>query len=65
MVCFNRGDNQMLFLFVLDHSAVKDPPPAVPKLSKVNKMVTASWTGDGKTYLLAGPEEADFVRKYF
>lgn len=65
MVCFNRGDNQMLFLFVLDHSAVKDPPPEVPTLSKINKLLTASWTGDGKTYILAGSEEADFVRKYF
>jgi hypothetical protein len=64
MVCFNRGDNQMLFLFILDQAAVKDPPPMVPKLSKVNKLLTASWTGDGKTYILAGPEEAAFVHKY-
>ena len=65
MVCFNRGDDQMLFLFVLEVSAVKDPPPAAPRLSKVNKLLTACWTGDGMTYILAGPEETDFLRKYF
>ena len=27
MVCFDRGDKQMLFLFVMKRSAVKDPPP--------------------------------------
>jgi hypothetical protein len=64
MVCFDRGDKQMLFLFVLNRSAVKDPPPAMPRLDKVNELVTASWTQGDKTYVLAGPEEADFVKKY-
>ena len=64
MVCFNRGDNQMLFLFVLKRSALKDPPPATPRLAKVNELLTASWTQGDETYVLAGPEEADFVQKY-
>ncbi len=64
MVCFDRGDKQMLFLFVLNRSAFKDPPPATPRLAKVNEYLTASWTEGDKTYLLAGPEEADFARKY-
>lgn len=64
MVCFNRGDNQMLFLFVMRRSALKDPPPQSPQLAKVNDLVTASWTRGDKTYLLAGAEEADFARKY-
>jgi hypothetical protein len=64
MVCFNRGDDQMLYLFVMDQSAVKDPPPLTPALSKVNKLLAASWSQGDKTYVLAGPEEPDFVRKY-
>jgi len=64
MVCFDRGDKQMLYLFVLPRTALKDPPPSVPELAKVNKLLTASWTEGDKAYLLAGPEEADFSRKY-
>jgi hypothetical protein len=61
MVCFNRGDNQMLFLFVMN-SSMKDPPPATPALSKVSTLATASWTGNGKTYILAGPEQPGLLR---
>jgi hypothetical protein len=64
MVCFDRGDKQMLFLFVMKRSAVKDPPPETPQLARVHQMVTASWTHGDNTYVLAGPEEAEFVKKY-
>jgi hypothetical protein len=64
MVCFDRGDKQMLFLFVMKRSALKDPPPKTPQLAKVREMATASWTRGDNIYILAGPEEADFVRKY-
>ena len=64
MVCFDRGDKQMLFLFVLKRSALKDPPPETPQLAKVNQLVTASWSRGDNIYVLAGPEEADFAGKY-
>jgi hypothetical protein len=64
MLCFNRGDNQMLFLFILSRSAVKDPPPANPRLAKVNVLLTASWTQGNDIYVLAGPEETGFAGKY-
>ena len=64
MVCFDRGDKQMLYLFVMDRSAVNDPPTATPRVTRVNRVLTASWTRGDKTYVLAGPEEADFPRKY-
>jgi hypothetical protein len=64
MVCFDRGDKQMLFLFVMKRSALKDPPPETPQLAKVREMFTASWTHGDNTYVLAGPEEAEFVKKY-
>jgi hypothetical protein len=65
MVCYNRGDDQMLFLFVMNRSAVQDPPPTSPALAKVNRLLAASWTEGNKSYILAGPEEADFLKKYF
>ena len=64
MVCFERGNQQMLFLFVLKRSAVEDPPPATPKMSQVKKFTTASWSQGDKTYILAGPPEPDFAQKY-
>ena len=64
MVCFDRGDKQMLFLFVMKRSGVKDPPPETPRVTRVHQMVTASWTRGDNTYVLAGPEDPDFVRKY-
>jgi hypothetical protein len=64
MVCFDRGDKQMVFLFVMKRSAVKDPPPQTPQLGQVHRMITASWSSGDDTYVLAGPEEADFLQKY-
>jgi hypothetical protein len=64
MVCFDRGDQQMLFLFVINHAAAADPPPAKPVLTKVNKLLTASWSQGANTYVLAGPEDPGFARKY-
>lgn len=65
MVCFNRGDDQMLFLFVMNRAAVKDPPPLLPELAQVSQLQTIRWSEGNKTYFLAGPKEDDFVRKYF
>ncbi len=64
MVCFDRGDKQMLFLFVMKRTAVKDPPTETPRVAKVSQMLAASWTRGDKTYVLAGPEEAEFAKKY-
>jgi hypothetical protein len=64
MVCFNRGDNQMLFLFVMNRSALKDPPAETPDLATIANLTTASWSRGDKTYLLAGPDEPGFKTKY-
>ena len=64
MVCFNRGDDQMLFLFVMKRSALKDPPAETPQVSKVAELQTVSWTYGEYTYVLAGPEEPQFLSKY-
>jgi hypothetical protein len=60
MVCFDRGDKQMVFLFVLSRSALKDPPPETPKVLTVDELTTASWSRGELTYVLAGRPERDF-----
>jgi hypothetical protein len=64
MVCFNRGDDQMLFLFVVKRSALKDPPPEHPLAGNSHDYATASWSHGDKIYVLAGPPESDFLKKY-
>jgi hypothetical protein len=64
MVCFDRGDGQMLFLFVLNRGALKDPPPESMALASLNRMTTLSWTRGNQAYLLAGPAEPGFEDKY-
>jgi uncharacterized membrane protein YbaN (DUF454 family) len=64
MVCFERKDKELLYLFVLDQTAFKDPPRATPELAQVNQLMTASWSSGNRTYVLAGPEDAQSIRKY-
>lgn len=63
MVCFDRGDGQMLFLFVINAAAVKGEPQE-PTSVKIGALQTVSWTREAKTYVLAGPDDPDFVQKY-
>ena len=67
MVCFDRGTGDTLFLFVLKRAAIKDALPLNPSeadLEQVDGLLTASWTRGDETYVLAGPNEPDFARKY-
>lgn len=64
MVCFDRGDREMLYLFVLKRSALKDPPPETVRMGRIKDFVAASWSSGDITYVLAGPPEADFEKKY-
>lgn len=54
MVCLDSIDAGTLFLFVLDQASVKDAPPGTPEFVPVFEMMTASWTEDGKVFVLAG-----------
>lgn len=64
MVCFDRGDSQMLFLFVAPREAVREAPGSVPQVTRREEVVTVSWTANDRIYVLAGPDEPDFVSKY-
>jgi hypothetical protein len=63
MVCFDRGGGQMLFLFVIHSTAVKGEPDR-PAPLKIGALQTVSWSQGTNTYVLAGPGDPDFVRKY-
>jgi hypothetical protein len=71
MLCFHSGrplsagEKSDLWLFVIDQSLVRNGPPAgSPILAQIKKLATASWVQDGKTYVLAGAGDEDFLRKY-
>jgi hypothetical protein len=64
MVCFDRGDQQMLFLFVVSRDAIKGEPGAIPEIHTTSRLQTASWSDRTNVYVLAGPPDADFVAKY-
>lgn len=46
----------MAHLLVVDSAAFRDAPPAAPVFKQVGPVATASWSRDGKTYLLASKE---------
>lgn len=57
MVCFDAASQHpsvqgTAVLFVLDSRAVDYPPPANPDFQQVSKLMTASWSNAGRTYLL-------------
>lgn len=69
MVCFlkdkanSAGVKSDLWLFVMDQSAVNDAPTEV-KFAKVNRLITATWTKDGKLYVLGTEGDEAALRKW-
>jgi uncharacterized membrane protein YbaN (DUF454 family) len=64
MVCFDRGQKKMVFLFVIHKTALKDAPSQMPELAEVNRLPTASWTSGQNTYLLASEQEPQALEQY-
>jgi hypothetical protein len=71
MLCFHTGKTPAeagkpdLWLFVADQSVMRDAPaPGAPLLSQGMQLTTASWTQDGKTYVLATSGDEAFLRQY-
>lgn len=68
MLCFYRKqtpqDTEMIYLFVLRASGLKDPPPPTPRVGQMSGMTTVTWTAGENVYLLTGPEEPGFAEKY-
>jgi hypothetical protein len=69
MLCFRSGQplppgrQSDLWLFVVDGSTVRNGPASPsPAIAKVSKLMTASWTQYGKTYILAAAGDEQFLR---
>jgi hypothetical protein len=71
MICFHSGqplaagEKTDLWFFVIDQSSMRDGPAArAPAVARVMKLMTAAWSQDGKTYVLAASGDEEFLRKY-
>ena len=71
MVCFHSGkplrpgEKTDIFLLVAEREVVPDAPAgADPQVTKVNSLITATWTHAGKVYLLATEGDASLIRSY-
>jgi hypothetical protein len=71
MICFRTGkplppkQQGDLWLFVVDRASVKGAPDAAsPQFTKVNQLTTATWTQDGKLYLLATQDDEQELQKF-
>jgi hypothetical protein len=72
MICFRSGqplaagEQTDLWLFVVNQSAVRNRPATPsPIIARIKKLTTATWTKDGKMYVLAGTGDEQFLRRYF
>jgi len=71
MICFNSGKNGNprkpdLFLFIVDNTAVKNPPAGTPAIAHARRgIVSGSWTSGNKTYVLAALGDEEFLKQYF
>jgi hypothetical protein len=60
-----RADNRGLWLFVVEKTAVRNPPAtAAPQVETVDPMATAVWSQDGNTYLLVVQGDQQSLKKY-
>lgn len=71
MICFRTaksvaaGGQSDLWLFVVDRASVKDAPADVlPQFSKVNRLITATWTQGGKLYVLGTEGDKETIKQY-
>ncbi len=71
MICFRTGKplapggQSDLWLFVVDRASVNgSPATSSPQFSKVNRLTAATWTQDGKLYLLGTEGDEQTLRQY-
>jgi len=71
MLCFRTGQplpagqQTDMWLFIIDQASVRDgPTTSSPIVAQASTLMTATWTRDGKTYILATTGDEEFLRKY-
>lgn len=61
MVCLDSGPQGLLFVFIVDASDMRNAPQEL-EFARVNKLTTASWTRERKTYVVACAVQEDALR---
>lgn len=64
MVCFRQANGEMLWLLVMEAGGLHDAPPAAPELSIVRDVSAASWSKNGKVYVLAGASDTQTLKRF-
>ncbi len=65
MVCFKRNANDLLWLFIADRSSISGSPESrSPQLQSLGKFATASWTQEGRTYVIGLIGDESQLRPY-
>jgi hypothetical protein len=65
LLCFDLGNDNDLWLFVVDRTALPDASATeAPQFTSVGKMATASWSQGDSAYLLAVNGDTETLRKY-
>jgi hypothetical protein len=71
MICFHSGrplapgQQTDVWLFVIDESAVPDGPSnPTPKIERVNRVTTASWSTGRRTYVIAADGDEQFLKRF-
>lgn len=64
MICYGRGTDPELWLFVIDSQSIPDPPTgSTAVFGSVNETGTLTWAKDGMTYLLVGNRDEKGLRE--
>lgn len=64
LVCLDDGNKGMLYVFITDQASFSNGPRiGGPEFGRLGRLTTASWTRDGKTYLLAATEDEETLRR--
>jgi len=65
LICLEAGEDEDLFLFVVDRSVFRDAPGLEsPQFVTVGRMTTAAWSAGDKVYFLAGHADEQSLRRY-
>jgi AcrR family transcriptional regulator len=71
MICFRTGKplapggQSDLWLFVVDRASVRGlPAGSLPQFSKVNRLITATWTEGDRLYLLGTEGDEQMLKQY-
>lgn len=65
MVCLDSVGQGTLFLFVVNGASVDGSASSTTEFMQIKKLTTASWTHQGRTYLLAGSGSRASLQQYF